>query len=152
MIDTTGITLRLATPEDFVGVTDLAMEFSSTTPYNVAPLREKIEELVGTYLSSPSAVVLLLMANDAPVGLLIGVVNEFLLTRDLMASEIAWYVRPQARGHGHHLRKAFEYWAKNIHNVRFIHMSSLDTPAVNKYLKRQGYAPTEKAFVKDLRK
>lgn len=146
------IDLKLATPEDFIEVLDLAMEFSRNTPYGVEPDVDKIAELINAYLHSETSIVLLLRKDTISVGLLIGVSNEFLLTRDRMVSEIAWYVRPEARGHGHHLRKAFEYWAEHIQKARFIHMSSLDTPAVNKYLARQGYVPTEKAFVKDLGK
>lgn len=143
-------TLKIAGWEDFRDVLDLAMEFSRQTPYGVEPELDKIEELIGHYLNT--GLVLLLMGDGRPVGLLIGVVNEFLLTRDKMVSEIAWYVRPEGRGHGHHLRKAFEYWAEHIQKARFIHMSSLDTPAVNRYYERKGYVATEKTFMKDLHK
>ena len=149
-VNTANIELKLATVEDFSDVVDLAMEFSNQTPYGVLPEQSKIEELVQGFINSPTSLVLLLLKEGRPTGLLIAVVNEFLLTRDKMASEIAWYVRPEARGYGFHLRKAYEFWAEHVQKVRFIHISSLDTPAVNKYLVRLGYTPTEKAFVKEI--
>lgn len=70
----------------------------------------------------------------------------------LVASEAFWYVKPECRGNGDELLKAFEQWAKKQGCGRIImtHLSDSMPQSLKKYYERKGYLELETNYIKEL--
>lgn len=71
---------------------------------------------------------------------------------DLVASEMFWFVEPEARGGGIRLFIAFENWAKErgAKRIAMIHLQSLAPEALERLYFRKGYRKTESHYFKTL--
>lgn len=144
--------LRLAVPEDTPILLEMAKKFISVSPYSKYPvIDEKILELIHQCLDYTKNIIFVYTTDmGLPVGMLAATTNEFLFNRNRTASEMVWWVEPSYRGRGGTvLKAAFEHWARHV-SAEYAHMSSLDTPLVNRYLTRSGYTKTECTFIKEL--
>lgn len=142
--------IRLATVDDTNVILDMVKKFIAVSPYSHYDVDDsKILELIFYCLDDKNRL-FVLTDTDKPVGMLAATVNQFLFNRELIASEMAWWVEPSYRGRGGSvLKAAFEDWARAI-GAKYTHMSSLDTPLVDAMLIRAGYRKTECTFVKEL--
>jgi GNAT superfamily N-acetyltransferase len=144
--------MRLAREDDRPALLDMVKKFITYTPYSHYPVvDDKINELITGCLDYTKNIIFVYTTDeDQPVGMLAATSTQFLFNRELIASEMAWWVEPSYRGRGGRLLKtAFEHWARHI-GAKYSHMSSLDTPLVNALLERDGYRKTECTFVKEL--
>lgn len=144
------MTLKLATPEDLPYILEMAKKFAAVSPYKDYPQSdEKIEELILSLMKDRNKTVLVLyMVNDKPVGMIGGMVSEMIFSRDLVASELIWWVDMGFRSRKTlALKEAYEYWAKRI-GAKYIQMSNLDDQKIERYYERTGYKLTERAYLK----
>jgi GNAT superfamily N-acetyltransferase len=143
---------KVATPEDFDAVYEMCQKFVKTTIYKDYFTEEAMRPLAETFILSPitEKVGLLAMDGDKPVGMLGGMINNFIFGNIKMAVEIAWWIEPEYRksGYGKELIEAFEFWAKK-NGCAFVTMSFLeDKPA--KFYENVGYSFAEKSYIKRL--
>lgn len=144
------MTLKLATTEDLGAVIDMAMSFAKASPYKDLPMeREKIEELVLALMRDHNkTIVILYMHGDKPVGMIAGMSSEMIFSREIIASEVIWWVDPGFRSRKTlALKEAYEFWAKRI-GAKYIQMANLDDQKIERYYERTGYTLTERAYLK----
>ena len=140
--------MRIAELEDLQTVLDMSMKFMDSIGYKDFSDEASISELIVRVLSAPHDEQIIILDD---FGFIAGQKTKFPFGPDYLASEIAWWIDPESRGEnrGLKLMNAFEYWAKNIANCRFISMTSLDKN-VEKVYKKNGYKLYERAYMKVL--
>jgi len=144
--------LRLAVPADTPVLLDMAKKFISQSPYADYEVDDdKIIDLISNCFDYTKNIIFVFTTDeDHPVGMLAATTSQFLFNRKLVASEMVWWVEPSYRGRGGLvLKAAFEHWARH-RGASIAHMSSLNTPLVNKLMERSGYTMTECTFLKEL--
>lgn len=148
--------LKLATLADLQSYSQLTRSFYEESPFypSVSYNPTLVEDLLHVAVESnyEKVLVLLLVDNSTPVGLLIGYATTTPFSHDLIASELAWYVSPNYRGQRKALDLvyAYEEWAKRI-GCKHISMSLLTTLTdATKLYERLGYKKTEISFMKEL--
>lgn len=143
--------LKLATIEDFADIKRMAIAFAEASPYKDFPKEmEKIDELILSLLRDRNKTIIILYLHDGkPVGMIAGMSSEMIFSRDLVTSEVIWWVDQEFRGSRKSLalKEAYEYWAKRI-GAKYIGMSNLDDEKISRYYERSGYKPYERAFMK----
>jgi GNAT superfamily N-acetyltransferase len=142
--------LRVAKPEDFDIVYDMALKFINQTVYKEYLNEEVFKPLVKTFVEgSPDSIGIVAMDGDKPVGMIGGMVNYFIFGGVKLCSEVAWWVEPEYRktGVGKDLIDALEYWAKNI-DCRFVTLSALDKDYLPKFYEKIGYDFAEISYMK----
>lgn len=145
------MTLKLATPEDFPDILRMSKAFAEASPYKDFPMtEEKITELILTLLRDKNKTLIVLYLQDGkPVGMIAGMSSEMIFSREIIASEVIWWVDPEFRGGRRSLalKEAYEYWAKRI-GAKYIQMANLNDDKIERYYQRTGYTLTEKAYLK----
>jgi len=141
--------MHVAQPNDFDKIKEYGLEFIKQTEhiskfYTV----EYVDALINSMLSAPPESDIILIADG---GMIMGKAIPSFLGPYLIATEIAWYVTPEARGKGigEQLRLAFEYWAEHISKCSAIQMGSLDED-MGKYFEKKGYKLCERAYIKEI--
>lgn len=82
------------------------------------------------------------------LGVIWGAVTPTIATPDLVASELAWVcLRP---GWGRRLARAYEQWAREKGAVRMTLNPALGDARLGRLLSRDGFAPVETTWIKDL--
>lgn len=150
-----GIVLTLASEVDIPAIVSLVKEFVAHTPYSTEDIEDEyLTNFVKGYVHGDGRVTTLitLKADDTVVGFLAGLVNDThpLFSKVKIASELAWYVTKDHRGHGKLLLDAFEMWAK-IMGCKYATVS--DIPQVTdlqKFYEKNGYKQTERSYLKVL--
>lgn len=142
--------IRIATDKDIDLIVDMATKFIETTPYkdiySVGQLRKVVTHMVSP-LTDRNNQIILLSDNG---GFLAALATPSLFGDFRQATEMAWWVEPDARGKkaGGELLRAFEFWAKKV-GCKLATMSSLDDK-VGKYYEKNGYKLYERAYVKEV--
>ena len=141
--------LKIATIEDLPLVSRMAQSFIESSPYNRhfdMGMVDGVLTQLSTSEDSRKGIVLLY----GEVGMLAGMSSPFIYGPHYMATELGWWVEPDARksGAGKELIKAFEEWARRV-GCTLITMISLDD-TVSQYYEKNGYVLTERAYMKEL--
>jgi GNAT superfamily N-acetyltransferase len=141
--------MKIATLEDVPALEKMAANFVNSSPYADLTDVDTIRNLLVTIVSGDPLKGIIVLSPD--VGFIVGAATPFLFGKQMLASEVAWWVEEEARGKGEGLKllEAFEYWGKNVANCKLISMSSLDK-VVEKYYKKNGYKLYERAYMKVL--
>jgi GNAT superfamily N-acetyltransferase len=134
--------------DDIETILEMAMKFVKMTDYDQLSNVDDIKMLIQQIVESPHDQRIIILDD---FGFIAGQATRFPFGPDTIASEIAWWIDPEARGEnkGAKLMEAFEYWAKEIAKCRLISMTSLDKN-VEKIYKRKGYKLYERAYMKVL--
>lgn len=139
--------IRIAQPEDYDLVLAMAKKFMDSTPYKDIADAESVERVVLSFLNWDKTEKIILLYEDK--GFLAAGITPFPFGfKTLVATEVAWYVEPEARkeGVGDKLVEAFEYWADKL-GVKVKTLAFMDTDLTN-YMKKKGYVPYETAHYK----
>ena len=143
--------LKLASPEDIPTIVKLVVTFIRQSPYKDEPYDEtEITDLVTLLLRDKNrGIIILLMKDDLPVGFIGGMATKMFFNKDLLATELFWWVDPQYRSRKSLvLKEAFEFWAKRI-GAKYISLSSpANDPRVERFYVRSGYENIENAYLK----
>lgn len=105
--------IREATEADSARLVEMGLHFVASTPYRDLIVIDS-EKLTGTILgllANPAAVILV-SGNNPLTGMLGLMVFDHPFSGERTASEVVWWVEPDARGDGLRLLKAGEDWAK----------------------------------------
>lgn len=138
--------MRIAELEDSLVILEMAEKFIAATEYSHWFDRATVSDLITSFINSPRDERIIILDD---FGFIAGQATKFPFGPELMASEVAWWIDPEARGEnkGRKLMEAFEYWAKNVAKCKFISMTSLDKN-VEKIYKNKGYKLYERAYMK----
>jgi GNAT superfamily N-acetyltransferase len=133
--------IELAEPEDLDSLYPLILNFKEASPYKDYPLNE--EALKALFANG---VTFVMKANFKIVGFLLAVEGEYhpFLGKCTIASELAWWVEPEHRGHGRELLEAFMMY---FEDVEYLTMSALDDN-LGKLYESYGFQKNEVAYVK----
>jgi GNAT superfamily N-acetyltransferase len=137
--------IRIADTKDIPSILEMAKKFISTTKYTYD--EGVIEHLVTSLLAADKTLAIILISDG---GFIAGVSNQFVFGLHRQATELAWWVEPEARskGVGKELLDAFEYWAQNVAKCKTVTMVSLDDE-LGKYYEKNGYELFERAYMKE---
>ena len=144
--------IRKATPADRMDFSFLANQFIKESKY---PFRVDWDLLLSNYelaLNNQEFLVLLLVEDSRPVGMLVGGVSSPLFSKDRVATELAWFVEKDFRKSKGSLSllSKYEAWAKE-RGCSFVTMVDIDTLSdLSSLYTRKGYILTEKTYVKEL--
>ncbi len=148
--------LKLAEEGDEEDALRMTRSFYEDTPFSPQVLynEEKVRQVLRDFRQSSYSLglVLLLVDDKVPVGLLIGCATQTPFSDDKVAAELAWYIEPTHRGNRKavDLVLAYETWARTI-GCKHVSMSLLsDLTDVSKFYEKLGYKRTEISFLKEL--
>lgn len=132
--------------DDLEKILEMAMKFVGITGYDALSNEDDIKLLIQDFLEAPHDRKIIILDD---FGFIAGQATKFPFGPEMLASEVAWWIDPEARGEnkGRKLMEAFEYWAKNVAKCKFISMTSLDKD-VEKIYKNKGYKLYERAYMK----
>ncbi len=141
--------LKIATLDDFNTVKTYALNFLEVSGYKDFSDLEDIDNLITELLAFTGTDAIVLLGEG---GMLAGVAKPFIFgSTKRVASEVAWWVEPDARknGIGKELLEAFEFWAKEKAGCALVTMVSIDD-LVGKFYEKNGYKLYERAYMKVL--
>lgn len=140
--------IRIATIDDLDLVVNMFCRFGENSPYKNYVGKEQITNVMKNILEADNNEKIILLHGE--VGMIIGIATPFLYGPHIVATELAWWVNPEARNSsvGKELLNAFEFWAKRV-GCTLITMISLDDQLGNYYEKR-GYSLFERAYMKEI--
>jgi len=141
--------MRIATVDDLDELQRMGLNFLEASPYKELGDKDIIRNVLTNIVKGDTREFIGIISPE--VGFILGSATPFLFGPHLLATEIAWWVEPEARGTGEGLKllEAFEYWAKNVAGAKLVSMTSLDKN-VEKFYKKNGYKLYERAYMKVL--
>lgn len=99
-------------------------EAHEISAYKEIPLSpEKARKIIATVVSSPAQFAYVAEDDGEVGGVLLGVVDEWMWSRQKEASDIFFYVNDKCRGSGYFLAKKFVEWADSRSDVKIKGMS-----------------------------
>ncbi len=128
----------------------MGMRFLAETIYRrfMTGKPEQIAATIAQLLSSPNGTILV-SDDDGHITGMIGVlIFDHPFSGERTASDVAWWVDPEARGHGIRLLHAAEEWARE-NGAKNMVMVAPDTRVGGIYA-RLGYTPIELSYQKGL--
>lgn len=145
-----GLTIRPATVADVPRLVALSCRFRAETAYRalVADDPGQHAALFTQLVEGPTSVVLVADEAGLVVGVIACVLQPHHFSGQRTASEVIWWVEPEARGAGLRLKRAAERWAAECGAVQ-IQMSAPATLAgarVGRLYQRRGYRPVETIY------
>jgi GNAT superfamily N-acetyltransferase len=133
--------IEIALPEDTEKLLPLILNFKEASPYKDFPLNM---EALGALFNG--GITFVLYCDEEPVGFLLAVEGDYhpFLGKCSIASELAWWVEPDHRGHGKQLLEAYLMY---FEDVEFITMSALDD-SLGRVYESYGFTKNEVAYLR----
>lgn len=149
------MTVRLATTADADALLRMAKHFINYGPHGsmLDISDEQLQHQIAELLAYPNVSLFVAELDGRVVGMIVGVLNApWYAPHITMATELAWWVEPEARGTTVALRlvKMYEGWAA-ANGAQFTTMSALEMDnenVVGGMLQRIGYAKAETTYIK----
>jgi GNAT superfamily N-acetyltransferase len=148
--------LELATWDHYNAIQDMVLKFAKASPYAATEVDEaKAANMIVDFIERPiDRVLLVAMDGKQPVGMLAGVISEFILSRERIASELIWWMEPDYRKSriAFEMIEAYEFWAAKL-GCSIITLSTVETEQtdrIQKYYSRKGYHLVERSFIKEI--
>lgn len=142
--------IRRAMLSDMPRLIEMGQRFASSSEYagRVEVDPEQIAHSVAAMLDNPMAVVLVSGSDATITGMLLAVLYEHPFSGKLTATELAWWVEPEARGDGVRLLRAAETWARESGAVRMQMVAPNERVAT--LYQRRGYEALETVYQRSL--
>lgn len=143
--------IRPATNDDVPAMVALGDRFNRETPYaahfawNPEAMRQCAEQMI----ASENALVLVVEAVGAVVGMLGALLFTHPLSGERTVSEVFWWVNPEQRGGGIRLMRQAERWATEQGATRML-MIAPDGTDVGRVYTKLGYQPLETSYQRSL--
>lgn len=139
------MTIREATSGDIAALVAMGTRFlGSVYAQKIHANAEALTRLSLGLLASPDAVIYVAEAGGTVVGMMGLMRYEHPMSGEPTASEIMWWVEPDARGSGVRLFRVGEAWAKAT-GATVIQMIA-PSPEVERFYTRVGYEPVERTY------
>lgn len=146
--------LALAGLNDIDDILELAKEFHVETPYSplnldLTKIRVSLEKFI--IEQGTDHLVLLSKSEGKVVGVLAAYAYEPLFSRERMAIELFWYLKPEFRrgSRGTEMMDAYEYWARKAGCVLVQYGVLASSPdGMKKLYERRGMDLTEQIYQK----
>lgn len=141
--------LRIATIDDMDELMGMALKFAKASNYADYVEEDKIRAFIEQLVLSDVPEVLMLLHEGQ--GMLAAMAQPFIFGKPMLATEICWWVEPDARtkGVGKELMEAYEFWAKKL-GCTMLTMSCLDD-LLGKYYEKNGYSLYERVYFKEIK-
>lgn len=129
---------------------EMGRRFVEETAYNgrVVVDPERVAETVVNVVRSPDGIVLVSGSDASISGMIAVIVYPHPFSGERIATELVWWVDPEARGDGIRLLRAAEAWAREVGAVR-MQMVAPDE-RVGALYRRMGYEPVETSYQRSL--
>lgn len=149
--------IRLATHDDIPALVSMARAFINYGPHGtlIDITDEQLAVQARVLLDIPTVSVFVAEMHGDIVAMLIGALTSpWFAPHVTMATELAWWVQPEARGTriAFKLVKMYEGWA-HANGAQLVSMSSMEMdtgPNVGNMLQRLGYAKAETTHIKEV--
>lgn len=142
--------IRRAEPQDIPQIVAMGVRFATESEYArhflVRP--EVIARTVAHVASSEDGAIFVSGSDATLTGMIALVAFEHPFSGERIASELVWWVEPEARGDGLRLLRAAEEWARATGAVRVQMVAPNDR--VGALYERLGYAKLETYFQRSL--
>ena len=152
--------IRLSTKDDLPGLMKLATAMHLESGYRHLIFdADKVRGRMGRMINDEKCLALVAVEDNAVgegdvYGMLWAMVNEYLFGRDLLASDMGLYVRPDKRGAtaGARLVVSFELWAreKGAKEAQIAVTSGINDETVGKLLEGLSFRPSGTAYKRSL--
>jgi hypothetical protein len=133
--------VRKAQISDLEVISELCDQFWLTHQPEVPYDKEYFISFLRAGMNDPTCLALLL---DDDQGLFLAVITKSIFAPTKIAKEIVWFTRPDARGRGMELFRAFSAWASML-GADHLHCS-LQRPSVA--MRRLGFFPVETGYIR----
>lgn len=138
-------TIREATVADAPVIVDMATRFLQAHYRDViTPDAASIAAVSTRLLTSEEGIGFIAETDGEPVGMIGAMRFVHPMSGELMASEVVWWVNPEARGIGMRLLRAVEGWARQ-HGVKRLQLIA-PTEATETLYARLGCLPVERIY------
>lgn len=146
------MTAERGTVEDLIEISEMGAEFFSDTRAKIAFNPAAWVAGWAALVHSGLGVLWVVRLNGKIVGALGAIWGPDLITGGLQAQEGFWWMKPEARGRGIALVKAFEAWARTVPGMTRIIMAGLkfNCDRLAKLYQRFGFNELETSFGKEL--
>jgi GNAT superfamily N-acetyltransferase len=149
--------LKLAQREDFGAIKEMSLNFKAASPLADWAVDEgKLDETINSFLNSNQRdmIIILLVDEKRPVGLLAALSQEVLFSREKHAIELIWWVEPKYRRNPKStmLVRAFLEWSRRVgcRRAEISHAEDMYGPRVEKFYKSLGFKKTSHHYVKEV--
>lgn len=141
--------IRRALPEDMDRLIEMGQRFVAETEYAglIKADPERITETVMRIATNPDGAIFV-SGNGSVTGMIAMLIYEHPFSGERMASEMAWWVEPEARGSGVKLLRAAEEWARERGAVAVQMVAP--TERVGALYSRLGYKAFETSYQRRL--
>jgi GNAT superfamily N-acetyltransferase len=143
--------VREATSRDVPAMLEGVRAFASIA-YPGEPMRvDHVANVLRGVMENQDGLVALMETDEAAfAGMFVAIAHRGILTGARTMGEVLFYVDPQARGHGKKLLNFAEEWARErgCERATLCHLET--TPNLETAYRRWGYAPLERAYMKEL--
>lgn len=145
--------IRPATIDDLPKLTTLAEEFFASSAHLVAFDPAVFGNTWREILTAGVGVIFVSFEDDVPTGAIGGMSYKDPNNARQTASEMFWFVRPDARGIGVALYVEFENWARSRHcvDIRMVHLSDSMPAKVKRFYEAIGYREVETHYAKEIK-
>jgi hypothetical protein len=146
--------IRWAERDDRRACLRMAESFHKESPYSSLSFdRTKCSLLFDKYLEGDRTEIAFLLSGEDPYGMIIGLRGTLPFSSDVVCTELAWWVDHDKRKSRSSLMlfKAYEEWTRRVGSVMTQVAMLPDVTDLSSFYGKQGYAPAETSFVKELR-
>lgn len=145
------MTVRRALPSDKMSVLAMAKAFHAAAGLPFPFSAPHADAIFRASIENDDRLCLVLDLDGRICGTLAAEAGPHQFGSFKMASEIIWWIEPQYRGrHAITMVREFELWARQK-GCHFAHLVGLGgEPVTGRLYQRQGYAPVERHFLKQL--
>lgn len=147
------VEIRLAELRDVEAVQAMFAEFVRSTQYQkyVGVNPEYSVRTIERLITNDDGALFVAEAGGELIGMLGLAVYEHPFSGEIVATEAFWWLNPARRGHGVHLLRRAEKWAKEKGARALSMMAPCDKPRVAEIYEALGYESVELIYQKDLR-
>lgn len=146
------MTIRKAETADLGRLDQCAREFYSSSKFLRGFDLERFTAFWMGLIQSGTGVVFLLIDGNEVAGTIGGVIYPEPYSGELVATEFFWFVRPELRGGGVKLYRAFEAWARDrgASQLRMVHLLDSMPEKLERAYTHLGFEPAEIHYTKEL--
>lgn len=148
----------IATEEYTADIERMCRNFKGVSPYSSLEIDQgRLDHVVQSFVNGDKTQQIAFLAltdEGVPIGIVAGIITQFLFSDAKIAGEMIWWVDVEHRNTraGIELHNAFEMWAK-MAGCKIITMALLEDnnfEKVDGLYRKFGYRPAERSYMKEI--